>query len=45
MLGWDEMLCEDLAARGYYVVRFDNRCVPARLPCLSTPKRSCSTHT
>uniref|UniRef100_A0A7S1JAS6 AB hydrolase-1 domain-containing protein n=1 Tax=Eutreptiella gymnastica TaxID=73025 RepID=A0A7S1JAS6_9EUGL len=25
MLGWDERLCENLAAKGYYVVRFDNR--------------------
>ncbi|MEO8936781.1 MAG: alpha/beta hydrolase [Burkholderiaceae bacterium] len=25
MLGWDEVFCQQLAARGYYVVRFDNR--------------------
>ncbi len=25
MLGWDEELCELLAGRGFYVVRFDNR--------------------
>jgi pimeloyl-ACP methyl ester carboxylesterase len=25
MILWDEAFCEDLAARGFYVVRFDNR--------------------
>jgi pimeloyl-ACP methyl ester carboxylesterase len=25
MIGWDEDLCAELAARGYYVIRFDNR--------------------
>jgi pimeloyl-ACP methyl ester carboxylesterase len=25
MLGWDERFCEAIAARGYHVVRFDNR--------------------
>ena len=25
MLGWPEALCRDLAAQGFYVVRFDNR--------------------
>ncbi len=25
MIGWDEGFCSELAARGYYVVRFDNR--------------------
>lgn len=25
MIGWDEPFCRALAARGYYVVRFDNR--------------------
>jgi pimeloyl-ACP methyl ester carboxylesterase len=25
MLGWDEGLCEQLVARGFFVVRFDNR--------------------
>jgi pimeloyl-ACP methyl ester carboxylesterase len=25
MIGWPEELCEDLAARGHFVVRFDNR--------------------
>ena len=25
MIGWDERFCELLAARGFYVVRFDNR--------------------
>jgi pimeloyl-ACP methyl ester carboxylesterase len=25
MIAWDEVFCERLAARGYYVIRFDNR--------------------
>ena len=25
MIGWREDFCEDLAARGFFVVRFDNR--------------------
>jgi pimeloyl-ACP methyl ester carboxylesterase len=25
MLGWDEMFCRQLAGRGFYVIRFDNR--------------------
>jgi pimeloyl-ACP methyl ester carboxylesterase len=25
MIGWDEAFCSELAARGYFVVRFDNR--------------------
>ncbi len=25
MIGWDEEFCEALAARGYWVIRFDNR--------------------
>ncbi len=25
MLGWDEVFCRQLADRGYYVIRFDNR--------------------
>ncbi len=25
MIQWDEVLCRDLAARGHYVIRFDNR--------------------
>jgi pimeloyl-ACP methyl ester carboxylesterase len=25
MIGWDEAFCSELAARGYHVVRFDNR--------------------
>jgi pimeloyl-ACP methyl ester carboxylesterase len=25
MLGWDEVFCTQLAARGYHVIRFDNR--------------------
>ena len=25
MIGWDEELCERLAARGFRVIRFDNR--------------------
>ena len=25
MLGWDDEFCEQLAARGYFVVRYDNR--------------------
>ncbi len=25
MIQWDEAMCEDLATRGHYVVRFDNR--------------------
>lgn len=25
MIGWDEAFCEQLAARGHYVLRFDNR--------------------
>jgi pimeloyl-ACP methyl ester carboxylesterase len=25
MLGWDEEFCEELAARGFFVIRFDNR--------------------
>ncbi len=32
MLGWPEDLCQDLASRGYYVIRYDNRDV------------GCSTH-
>ena len=25
LIHWDDALCEDLAARGHYVIRFDNR--------------------
>ncbi|HNE90137.1 MAG TPA: alpha/beta hydrolase, partial [Actinomycetota bacterium] len=25
MIAWPDQMCADLAARGYYVVRFDNR--------------------
>src|SRR5512135_1777556 len=25
MIQWDEALCRDLAGRGHYVIRFDNR--------------------
>ena len=25
MIGWDEAFCSQLASRGYFVVRFDNR--------------------
>ncbi len=25
LLQWDENLCRDLAARGHYVIRYDNR--------------------
>lgn len=25
MIGWDELFCEELAKRGYWVIRFDNR--------------------
>ena len=32
MLGWPEELCEDLASRGFYVIRYDNRDI------------GCSTH-
>jgi len=38
MVLWDEELCEDLAARGHYVIRYDNRDVG-----LSTKFEECGT--
>jgi len=42
MLGWPDEFCEDLAARGHYVIRFDNRDVGAstHLSDLPLPKLS-----
>jgi pimeloyl-ACP methyl ester carboxylesterase len=42
MLAWPDELCEDLAARGYWVIRFDNRDVGAstHLSHLPLPKLS-----
>lgn len=42
MLGWPDELCEDLAARGHFVIRFDNRDVGAstHLSDLPLPKLS-----
>jgi pimeloyl-ACP methyl ester carboxylesterase len=39
MIEWDEEFCEELASRGYFVVRFDNRDVglSTKLPQLGTP--------
>jgi pimeloyl-ACP methyl ester carboxylesterase len=39
MIEWDEEFCEQLASRGYFVIRFDNRDVglSTKLPQLGTP--------
>lgn len=39
MIAWEEAFCEQLAARGYFVIRFDNRDIgrSTRLPQLGTP--------
>ena len=39
MIAWDEAFCEQLAARGYFVIRFDNRDIglSTRFPEYGTP--------
>ena len=39
MIAWDEAFCEQLAARGYFVIRFDNRDIglSTRFPQYGTP--------
>jgi alkanesulfonate monooxygenase SsuD/methylene tetrahydromethanopterin reductase-like flavin-dependent oxidoreductase (luciferase family)/pimeloyl-ACP methyl ester carboxylesterase len=39
MIEWDEEFCDELASRGYFVIRFDNRDIglSTKLPQLGTP--------
>ena len=39
MIAWDEAFCEQLAARGYFVIRFDNRDIglSTKFPQYGTP--------
>ena len=41
MIAWDDLFCAQLASRGYWVVRFDNRDVG--LSTHTSPKPACPT--
>lgn len=45
LIHWDDTLCEDLANRGHYVIRFDNRDSGLSTKCDNSagPERNCSS--